>query len=177
MQRVELEHDGCHVTSTAMLGFVFDGDGGQCAEDTDCRLFDPRCCACEPVSPDEALALGPGEAGASCDAICGPCPQIPPAPLNAVARCIGGQCEAVDIREQDYTQCISDLDCTLVPTTCCGWRGPIHIGNAYAINREREMQFYACGPDVDCPPVDCGRGEQLVVPICGDNGHCELQNQ
>ncbi|HVV84046.1 MAG TPA: hypothetical protein VHE35_13315 [Kofleriaceae bacterium] len=142
-----------------------------CAEDADCVLAGPSCCAC----PTFALPGDSGFAGA-CDGVT--CPMTPPsacAPL--VARCDHGACMAecaprscdltcaggfvVDATgclacacaSGDAPECTADTDCVRVPADCCGCdRGG--SDTAIPVNRaDQHAMDLMCSGDEACPGV------------------------
>ena len=98
----------------------------------------------------------------------------------------GWACEAVDVRQQDYTDCTRDAECLLVPTSCCGFCGTVTLDRAYAVNPEAEAEFLSCPADVGCAAIEAQprssgsaerikRGNLGAAAFCADpfgNGFC-----
>lgn len=87
---VEVASAGCHVTSPAELGFVFEST--PCSGDEDCALAPADCSgSCAPTSIDEAIAYHLDDPD-PCTLIFGTCTPDTTVAANVVAACIDGIC-------------------------------------------------------------------------------------
>lgn len=147
-----------------------DDVAGACAEDVDCVLAAPSCCAC----PSYALPVGSGFVDA-CDGVGCPTPPTGCAPLEArcdegacVAACKAvtcdlvcangfvadaGGCLACACAPVPVAECMVDTECVRVPADCCGCE---QGGQDTAVPASREgahRDDLMCGGGESCPGV------------------------
>jgi hypothetical protein len=172
-QSVSLEDDGCHIPEAAELDFAFE-PVAECERASDCTLFTTSCCACN-LELGDVVALSQGEDApeTNCEAVdCNGCPEQPTAPPVVHAECDAGQCVAVDVREQPYTACDHDSDCTLTAGGCCGTCEALDVYNAYAVRKDALGEFHGCADSGSCPSIACEMQEPRAEPYCNDDGRC-----
>jgi hypothetical protein len=147
------------------------GGAGECMAAGDCVLVDERCCACEPPTLGEVRAarFDSMDLGTQCDLLCGACPE-PVLPVTVVADCVGGTCTPVELATQSYTACMSDADCELLPTSCCGFCGQATLQNSFAITTGGGFQ--TCTQPIACPAIACPPTQFLVEAFCNADSHC-----
>lgn len=90
------------------------------------------------------------------------------------------QCDALDIREQDYTLCDTDEDCVLIPRQCCGgsdpsaWNQPSGVSGVSERSVENDGRWLKSGSQlgIDLAKVTSrggitsgARSEQIVKSI------------
>ena len=171
---------------TSSGGLSGSGSGGTaaidraCSTNFECTVASATCCGtCGAPSKEDSIGITRGQESAHRDSLCGGdaiCPacaaQLNP---NLFASCISGQCEAVDLTEDDASTCKMDAECTLRPAACC----ECGAGNSYwdvvAINSSKSTDFeesqctdalVACTECVWAPPSD-------LLATC-DQGRCKI---
>ncbi len=100
---------------------------------------------------------------------CPMCPiQMDP---NLTAFCVSGRCEAVDVRTDPVSSCVSDSDCTLRFPDCCNCAADPSMLIALRADSLSQYTKQICDPASDCPPCAGGIPPGYVA-YCGPSNHC-----
>ncbi|RYZ05080.1 MAG: hypothetical protein EOO73_20965 [Myxococcales bacterium] len=106
---------------------------------------------------------------------CAPCPPVVGgARQYFVPDCVQNQCTVVDLRDPQFTACMTAEDCTYrLGTACCA---SCHESEAIALRKDARIESLVCSGDGDvacgaCPPIS---PKAAPIPQCGANGRCEL---
>jgi hypothetical protein len=127
-----------------------------CAMPGMCTLAARDCCGyCGPESfrVVEAISRDAESSyhAASCVGV-GPCPPIcaPIVDPNLAAFCRGGSCTGIDVRVDEVSDCLTNDDCQLQNSRCCGPCGGAEDVVAIAKTKVSEYMSQICDPRVDC---------------------------
>ncbi len=171
-------------------------DYDACTQPSDCILDGTGCCGvCDSpnLSKHDFLAynkkyqaafqcsgipLGlpaPGGNGGADVPACAPCPDIASGSRKFfVPDCVQNQCAVVDLREAEFTACMSDSDCTYrFGTGCCQSCNP---ADAIAVRKDAKLEPLLCantGP-IACAACPAPTPRDLPVSLCRGDNRCEL---
>ncbi len=151
-----------------------------CNDPNDCVLVPRSCCeTCGEPTPMDVTAITRGSEEALSASLCGPDPM--PCPVCATtpnpslfAACDDGQCKAVDLREDEASQCETEADCQVRPAACCECGAGTGADQIVAVNPEKADAFEAslCPEEVAC--AECAWEAPNEVSVACAGGHCEL---
>jgi hypothetical protein len=155
-----------------------------CAEPTECQLVENDCCGgyCFEHPLSDYTAINGKHIGDLSGLICSEpvaCPGC--AGLwshpNYTALCRDGRCSAVDVRNDELSQCVTDADCRLRwGASCCESCGAGAVDQLTALSLLVNLDAALCGSAGGCP-LDCVPPPYPAEAIayCGQNGHCAIK--
>ena len=154
-------------------------DWAACTVPSDCVIAANSCCGvCGMPTLDDVDAANKNFLEEHYDAVCDiPDPICPgcatmPNP-ELIATCREGSCLAMDIGEEDLTNCTSSDDCVIRTPECCECGADMTPTSLVAIRGDGRsvLEDLVCDPVVACP--ECAPiYPDNVEAICDDDNHC-----
>ena len=148
-----------------------------CQRHVDCVVTHPGCCtSCGETLLANVVALNREAVVDYYDAACGleppacsPCTSFSNPYL--VARCVEGQCTAIDLFQAPFTDCKVTEDCNLRSNSCCPCQeGALVI--SVSVAQEPQLRAQLCDADATCE--DCSSVSVTDVDAGCREGRCVL---
>jgi hypothetical protein len=148
-----------------------------CQQHVDCVVTYLGCCAsCGEQSIANMVAINredvTGYHAASCGfepPVCSSCSSFYDPYL--VARCVDGQCTALDLFQAPFNECTVSDDCHLRTNTCCPCQAGVSLISA-SLAQEPELRALLCDADATCD--DCSSLSVTDVDAGCREGRCVL---
>ena len=156
-------------------------DWRKCTEPTDCIIESNSCCdVCGEPSLGDVDAVNKKFTSEHFDDVC-PVPQPCPRCVSAInpdliGICQQNFCEALDVREEPFTSCRNDSDCTLRTRECCECGGTTDASMliAVSVTGSQEYASLVCPAGTFCPQCIPQYPENAKA-VCASDGHCEVE--